>query len=75
MVLVQALTVGGIGYGLGLGAGTLLGRAAGAAGLAFRMPWQIPVLAGLAILTICGLAALLSLTRVLRLEPAVVFKG
>jgi ABC-type antimicrobial peptide transport system permease subunit len=33
------------------------------------------VLTGIAILTICGVAGLLSLWRVLRLEPAIVFKA
>ncbi len=74
MVVVQALTVGALGYGIGLGAGTLLGRVVGSAGLAFRMPWEIPVLAAGAILAICLAAALLSLSRVMRLEPAIVFR-
>ena len=36
---------------------------------------QLPVFGGLAILLCCMLAALLSIQRVLRLEPAIVFKG
>ncbi|MGD9691047.1 MAG: ABC transporter permease [Phycisphaerales bacterium] len=74
MVAVQALVVGAMGYGIGLGAGTLLGRAVASGGLAFRMPWEIPALAAGAILTICLASAVLSLVRVLRLEPAIVFK-
>jgi putative ABC transport system permease protein len=75
MVVVQAVTVGAIGYGLGIGAGSLLGKAVGDAGLAFSMPWQIPVLAAAAILFMCLFAAALSAVRVLTQEPGIVFKG
>lgn len=75
MVLVQVLTVGALGYGIGIGVGSVLGQVVAEAGLAFLMPWYIPVLAAIAILTMCLLAGVLSLIRVLRLEPAVVFKG
>jgi ABC-type antimicrobial peptide transport system permease subunit len=39
------------------------------------MPWQIPVIGAVAILLCCVAAAIFSLVRVLRLDPAVVFKG
>lgn len=74
MVIVQSLLVGTMGFGIGLGAGTLLGKAVESGGLAFKMPWQIPVLAGASIISICLMSAVLSLYRVLKLEPAVVFK-
>jgi len=76
MVVVQALLVGGIGYGLGTGAAALFGRAVGTnTELAFRLPWQILVGTGGAISVICTFAAFLSLYKVVRLEPAIVFKG
>jgi putative ABC transport system permease protein len=75
IVVVQACVVGALGYGVGLGAGSLLGRAVEAGGLAFSMPWWIPVATGVGILCISLLAALLSLSRVLTLEPAMVFKA
>ncbi|MBV8878696.1 MAG: FtsX-like permease family protein, partial [Planctomycetaceae bacterium] len=76
MVVVQALLVGGIGYGFGTGAAALFGRAVGTnTELAFRLPWQILVGTGAAIAIICTFAALLSLFKVIRLEPAIVFKG
>lgn len=75
MVLVQVLVVGILGYGIGIGLGSVMGKVVGDAGLAFRMPWQIPVLALGAIGVICVMAGLLSVWRVLRLEPAVVFKS
>jgi len=39
------------------------------------MPWQIPLLGAAAILICCVAAAIFSLFRVLRLDPAVAFKG
>jgi len=53
----------------------LLGQLVGNAGLAFLMPWWLPVLGGVAIVLCCLLAGGFSLIRVLRLEPAIVFKS
>lgn len=75
MVGAQVVTVGAIGYGIGLGAAVLLGRVIVKAGLAFYMPWQVPVLSGVAIGAIGLLAGSLSLARVIRAEPGMVFKG
>ena len=76
MVVFQALLVGGIGFGLGTGMaagfGSLVG---GRTELAFRLPWQILTGTACAIAIICTFASLLSLWKVVRLEPAVVFKG
>jgi putative ABC transport system permease protein len=76
MVLTQALTVGALGYGLGLGLAALFGEASRAVSrLAFYMPWQIPVITAAAVALIMVTAALISVRRVLVLEPAVVFRG
>jgi len=76
MVIVQAFMVGGIGYGLGTGAAALFGRAFGTnTELAFRLPWQVLLGTAVAIAVISTFAAMLSLWKVIRLEPAVVFKG
>jgi putative ABC transport system permease protein len=76
MVIVQALLVGSIGYGLGTGAAALFGHMVGTnTELAFRLPWQILVGTGGAIAVICTFAAFISLYKVVRLEPAIVFKG
>lgn len=76
MVVLQALLVGGIGFGLGTGAAAGFGRLAGAnTELAFRMPWQVLAATAVAMAVICSFAAFLSLWKVVRLEPAVVFKG
>jgi putative ABC transport system permease protein len=77
MILIQALVVGGIGYGLGVGLATLFGIVAqkGLPLLAFFLPWQVLVLSGVAVLLIVLLSSLVSIRRVLVLEPAVVFQG
>lgn len=75
MVVVQALLVGGIGYGLGVGLAALFGRAIRNTELAFRFPWPLLGISFAAVLVICVVAAVLSLRKVLRLEPAVVFKS
>lgn len=76
MILFQALVVGVIGYGLGIGAAAAFGQAVkGSATLAFFMPWQVLAGTGAAVVLIAVLASLLSMHRVLVLEPAVVFQG
>jgi putative ABC transport system permease protein len=75
MILLQAIVVGLIGYGLGVGAASFIGYAASQTELAFRMPWQLLVLSAGAVAMICIIAALLSIWKVMRLEPAIVFKA
>jgi putative ABC transport system permease protein len=74
MLFLQTVTVGLIGYGIGLGAACISGVAFSRIGLAFSMPWQVPVAGALGIVGCCTIAAMLALRRVLRLEPAMVFK-
>lgn len=75
MILLQALTVGVIGYGVGVGAAAYIGYAAKGTELSFRMPWYLLVLSGGAVTIICLFSALLSIRTVMKLEPAIVFKG
>jgi len=76
MILLQALMVGGIGYGLGVGAasawGLLLG---GRTQIAFRLPWQLLLISAASVLFICLISAALSIRKVMKLEPAVVFRS
>ncbi len=75
MILLQALVVGVIGYGLGVGAAAGFGELAKRVPvIAFYMPWQVLALTAAAVLLIIMLASLLSMRKVLKLEPAVVFR-
>ncbi|MDH4378363.1 MAG: ABC transporter permease [Vampirovibrionales bacterium] len=77
MILLQALTVGLIGYGIGVGLASLFGAMLLRAGteLAYFTPWQLPVLCFFAVVIVCLLSSLLSIVKVIRLEPAAVFSS
>jgi putative ABC transport system permease protein len=77
MILLQSLMVSLIGFGLGIGAATWFGTIANAPGsrLAFYMPPEVFVGTGLAVIAISMLSSLLSMHRVMVVEPAVVFQG
>jgi len=75
MILLQALLVGFVGFGLGAGATALFAAATrGGTGLSMTLDWQLLVGSGIAVAIIVLFAALISVRKVLRLEPAVVFK-
>ena len=76
MVLAQGAQVGVIGYGLGVGLAALFGWSSrGLTKLAFFMPWQVLVMTAIAVFLIVLLASLLSIRRVLVVDPAIVFRG
>ena len=75
MILLQAMLVGSIGYGLGVGAASFFGYMMRDSVLAFQFPWQLLVLSGAGVTMICVFAALISIRKVMKLEPAIVFKG
>ncbi|MEO5913203.1 MAG: ABC transporter permease [Luteolibacter sp.] len=76
MLIFQALTVGLIGFGLGLLATSGFAMGALEKGQPpFVMPWQIPVVAFCVIQLICMLAALMGIIRLSLYEPAMVFRA
>ena len=75
MEFLQVITVGLIGYGIGVGGAAATGLMFKKIGLAFQMHWTIPIAGAVAILLCCAIGAMISLGKVLRLEPAIVFKG
>ena len=75
MIVLQALLVGVVGYGLGVGLASLVGAVTKGSELAFRMPWQILAISASAVLLICTLSAVLAMRKVIKLEPAMVFKS
>jgi putative ABC transport system permease protein len=76
MILIQGIVVGLLGYGLGLGLTAIFFEStSGMTQLAgLHMTWQAAAGVGVAVLVIIMLTALLSIRRVLVLEPAVVFR-
>jgi putative ABC transport system permease protein len=75
MILLQACITGLVGYGLGVGAAATFGYLLRDSELAFKLPWQLLVVTGVAVTLICMMASLFSMRKVMRLEPAIVFKG
>lgn len=75
MILTQAGIVGIVGFGLGVGvmSGFFSMLPEGRAPL--LLLWQIPVIVLIAITLICMGTALLSVWRVTRIEPAIVFRA
>jgi len=75
MVVLQAFTVGFIGYGLGVGLAALFGNAVLRKGQPpFYMPWQILAFTGGVIVLICLFSAVVGLVKIARTEAAMVFK-
>ncbi|HQU31155.1 MAG: FtsX-like permease family protein [Planctomycetia bacterium] len=74
MILLQAAMVGSIGYGLGVGIATALGTLSGHTELSFQLPWQLLLISAFAVMLICAASAVLSIRKVIRLEPAIVFQ-
>jgi putative ABC transport system permease protein len=76
MVLAQAVQVGVVGYGLGVGLAALFGQAVrGGTRLSFFMPWQVLAITAAAVFLIVLLASLLSIRKVLVVDPAIVFRS
>lgn len=76
MIVLQASVVGFIGYGLGVGLAAGFGEMSKhVSRLAFFMPWQVLVGTGVAVMLISIFVSLLSMRKVMVLEPAVVFQG
>jgi putative ABC transport system permease protein len=75
MVLLQALFVGMVGYGIGVGLTSLFGIQFYDSVLAFRMPFWLMLFSAAGVLTIVLLAAFFGLRRVLKVDPSVVFRS
>jgi putative ABC transport system permease protein len=77
MILLQALLVGGVGYGIGVGLTALFfiatGNITALAGL--HMTWAAIIGTGLAVVAIIIATSIIGARRVLVLEPAIVFRG
>jgi putative ABC transport system permease protein len=78
MILSQAAVVGIVGYGLGIGMAAaffvVTNKAPNPALWGMYLPWQIAAISAAAVLAIVIASSLLSIRKVLVLEPAAVFK-
>jgi len=75
MILLQAFTVGLTGYGVGIGLATVFGFLTAQGGnLPFAETWQLLLLVLVALLAICLVSASVSIIKLARLEPAIVFR-
>lgn len=75
MVLIQAFYVSVIGWGIGIGAAALFGFLTSGTELSFSMPMQLYLLTGASILMISLLSSFICVKRVIKLDPAIVFKS
>lgn len=76
MLLLQSVTVGLIGFGIGIGLTALFGMTVAKGGQPpFKIEAVFLVQSLAAVLVICALAALFGIRRVAKLEPAIVFRG
>jgi putative ABC transport system permease protein len=75
MIVLQAAVVGVLGYGMGVGLAALFGAVTAGSELAYYTPGLLLPLTAVAVILICILSSLLSVRRVIVLEPAAVFRG
>lgn len=79
MVVLQAAVVGAIGFAIGLGLTSIFFETATSSPTSFfrgfYLPWQVALGVGLLAAFIMLLSAIISLRRVLVVDPAVVFRG
>lgn len=75
MVLLQTGVVSALGFGLGTGLGAAFGVLTEGTPIAFHLRPQILGVTGAAILVVAVGASLLSIRRLVALDPAIVFRG
>jgi putative ABC transport system permease protein len=76
MILLQAMIVGFVGFGIGAGISAMFAAyTRGGTGITMTLSWQLLLGSGVAVLVICLIAAFFSVRKVFKLEPAIVFKG
>jgi putative ABC transport system permease protein len=74
MVVVQAFVSTFTGFGLGVGGSVLLGKAISGQTMPYAMVWQVLLASMASILVVALVASTLSVRRILKLEPAMVFR-
>ncbi len=75
VILLQALFVSAIGWGIGMGATAIFGYMSRGTEISFSLPLPLYLASGFSILLISLLAALICMRKVITLDPVIVFKG
>ena len=76
MLILQSLIVGLVGFGIGQGVVAVLGYVMVRMGSSpFLLLWQVSALTGVAVLLICMVSAVIGITKISKIEPAVVFRS
>lgn len=75
MIVLQALIVGLVGFGLGIGVASFMGYMGRNTEMAWRLLWPQLIVTGVVVTLICMISAVISMVKVIRLEPAVVFRS
>lgn len=74
MVLLQAFVVAALGYGIGVGAAAGFGWLTRGSTLAFHLRWELLAFSAVAIFFVAIGSSLLSIRKLLKLDPAIVFR-
>lgn len=78
MVLVQSAVVGSIGYAIGIGLTSIFFQKVSGGASAFKgffLPWEVVAGVAVAVVLIMVLASVISIRKVFKLDPAIVFRG
>ncbi len=75
MLLLQASFVSIIGWGIGIGSAAIFGYITQSTELSFSLPLLLYFISMASMLFICLLAAWFSILRIVKLDPAIVFRG
>jgi putative ABC transport system permease protein len=75
MVLLQSITVGFVGFGLGSGITAIMGLLVQGSVISFKLTPGIFIISGAGVLAICMTTAYLSVRKILLLDPAVSFRN
>jgi putative ABC transport system permease protein len=76
MVLLQSVVVGLIGFGIGSGLVGFMGLMIPPNGsLGFYTPWEVMAGTFVVVMGFCVLASIISIRQLLKVDPAIVFRG
>ena len=74
IVLCQGVISGLAGYVVGIGIAGLAVLAAANSTASLVLPWQLALVVGGVSLTMCGIASLLAIHKIKRIDPTLVFR-